>query len=133
MLVFLFLPFLNLGTQIRCPQKWYTNLKWALGQPLVWVTTKGMIYLITVKWKKKNIKINSNLRLGDTPLTITKLPPTTTSIIESKRTTVASNFFMILSKATKILKIKKNILVIYDSGLLQKKKDVLWLFVERTI
>ena len=86
-----------------------------------------------MKWKKKNIKINSNLRLGDTPLTITKLPPTTTSIIESKRTTVASNFFMILSKATKILKIKKNILVIYDSGLLQKKKDVLWLFVERTI
>ena len=56
--------------------------------------------MITVKWKK-NIKINSNLRLGETPLTITKLPPTITSIIESKRTTVASDFFMILSKATK--------------------------------
>ena len=34
-LVFLFLPFLNLGTQIRCPQNWYTNLKSALDQPLL--------------------------------------------------------------------------------------------------
>ena len=33
-LVFLFLPFLNLGTQIRCPQNWYTGLKSALDQLL---------------------------------------------------------------------------------------------------
>ena len=32
--VFLFLPFLNLGTQIRCPQNRYTDLKSALDQPL---------------------------------------------------------------------------------------------------
>ena len=29
-----FLSFLNLGTQIRCPQNWYTDLKVALDQPL---------------------------------------------------------------------------------------------------
>ena len=34
-LVFLFLPFLNLGTQIRGPQNRYTNLKSALDQPLL--------------------------------------------------------------------------------------------------
>ena len=33
-LVFLFLPFLNLDTQIRCPQIWYSDLKSALDQPL---------------------------------------------------------------------------------------------------
>ena len=32
--VFPFLPFLNLGAQIRFPQKWYTDLKSALDQPL---------------------------------------------------------------------------------------------------
>ena len=32
--VFLFLPFLNLGTQIKCPQNCYTDLKSALDQPL---------------------------------------------------------------------------------------------------
>ena len=34
-LVSLFLPFLNLGTQIRCPQNRYTNLKSALDQHLL--------------------------------------------------------------------------------------------------
>ena len=33
-LVFIFLPFLNLGAQIRCPQNRYTDLKSALDQPL---------------------------------------------------------------------------------------------------
>ena len=33
-LVFLFLPFLNLDAEIRCPPNWYTNLKSALDQPL---------------------------------------------------------------------------------------------------
>ena len=33
--VFLFLPVLNLGTQIRCPQNWYSNLNLVLDQPLV--------------------------------------------------------------------------------------------------
>ena len=33
--VFLFLPFLNLGAQIRCPQNWYAEPKSALlAQPL---------------------------------------------------------------------------------------------------
>ena len=32
----LFLPFLNMGAQISCPKKWYTDLKLALGQPLPW-------------------------------------------------------------------------------------------------
>ena len=32
--IFLFLPFLNLGAQIRCPQNRYTDLKLALDQPL---------------------------------------------------------------------------------------------------
>ena len=32
---FLFLPYLNLGTQIRCPQNQYTDLKSALDQLLV--------------------------------------------------------------------------------------------------
>ena len=36
--VFLFLPFLNLGTQIRCPQNRYTDLKSALDQPLIYIT-----------------------------------------------------------------------------------------------
>ena len=35
-LVFLFLPFLNLGAQIRCPQNWYTNLRLALDQPMTY-------------------------------------------------------------------------------------------------
>ena len=34
-LVFLFLPFLNLVIQISCPQNWYTSLKSALDQPLL--------------------------------------------------------------------------------------------------
>ena len=51
--------------------------------------------------EKANIKISINLRLGDTPLTITKLPPAIISMIESKRKTVASDFFMILCMATK--------------------------------
>ena len=33
-LAFLFLPFLNLVAQIRCPQNQYTDLKSALDQPL---------------------------------------------------------------------------------------------------
>ena len=34
-LVFLFLPFLNLVIQISCPQNWYTNLKSAIDLPLL--------------------------------------------------------------------------------------------------
>ena len=36
-LVFFFLTFLNLGAQIRCPQNWYSNLKSALNQPLIYI------------------------------------------------------------------------------------------------
>ena len=41
-LAFLFLPFLNLGAQIRCPQNRYTDLKSALDQP----TAGGDTYFI---------------------------------------------------------------------------------------
>lgn len=51
--------------------------------------------------EKANIKISINLRLGDTPLTITKLPPAINSMIESKRILVASDFFMIVCMANK--------------------------------
>ena len=51
--------------------------------------------------EKENIKISSNLRLSDTLLTITKLPPAITTMIESKRKTVACDVFIILCMATK--------------------------------
>ena len=42
-LVFLFLPFSNLGAQIWCPQNWYTDLKLALDQPLEMVFVKDLV------------------------------------------------------------------------------------------
>ena len=37
-----FLPFLNLGSQISCPQNWYTDLKSALDlSALIWDDDKG--------------------------------------------------------------------------------------------
>ena len=43
-LVFLFLPSLNLGTQITCPQNWYTDLKSPLDQSLVGIQVKRQLF-----------------------------------------------------------------------------------------
>ena len=53
MLVFLFLPLLNLGTKTRCPQNRYTNLKSALDQPL---TTNVVIIQPSSSIQKKGFK-----------------------------------------------------------------------------
>ena len=42
-LVFLFLPFLNLGGQIRCPKNLSTNVKSTLDQPLVYMLKKQAV------------------------------------------------------------------------------------------
>ena len=70
MLFFVFLPFLNLGTKIRCPQDRHTNVKSALDQPLVqvWVQVWNYIKKImlknvmqyTIKKNKKKKKNETN-------------------------------------------------------------------------
>ena len=47
--VFLFLPFLNLGDQISCPQNRYTDLKSALDQPLYYEADSNFLKSFILK------------------------------------------------------------------------------------
>ena len=59
-IVFLFVPFLNLGAQIRCPKNWYTNLKSALDQHL-----QGPVHVgVYLDLQKTFDTVNQNILLA---------------------------------------------------------------------